>query len=91
MGRGVYAGQPLSFTCAKCRLTREHFERFEHSTDIGRRFERTRRTRRQLSQGSNMHRWGNVAHEYRCLDCGHVGWSRHPDVARRALAAGAAK
>lgn len=29
-----------------------------------------------------MRRWGHVAREYRCLDCGHIGWSRHPDVGR---------
>ena len=28
------------------------------------------------------HNWGDKAHQYECMDCGHIGWSGHPDVER---------
>jgi hypothetical protein len=80
-GRGCYAGQPISFACAKCR---KRFDFFDNRCTVGRSWKLTGRTRRQLGRGFNVHGWGKTAHEYECLDCGHVGWSRHPDVARRA-------
>ncbi len=78
-GRGCYAGQPLSFACAKCR---KHPLFFDRRDRFGRNWETTGKTRKQLSAGSNYHGWGRIAYQYRCLDCKHVGWSRHPDVER---------
>jgi len=69
--RGKYAGQPISFKCPKCR-SRGWVS-----------YELTGKTRKRLSQGMNHHGWGDTSYQYRC-GCGHVGWSRHPDVARRA-------
>ena len=80
--QGAYAGQPHSFACAKCRRSRNFYNHVTQRTSetIGRRFKTTGRTRKQLSNGMNYHRWPNVAYEYTCLGCGHVGWSRHPSV-----------
>jgi len=45
---------------------------------------RTGRTR--LYRGGNRGIRGLAAfHEYRCLVCKHVGWSRHVDIARKPL------
>jgi hypothetical protein len=43
----------------------------------------TGKKRKQLSAGGNYHGWPDHAYQYECLDCKHVGWSRHPIVARR--------
>lgn len=73
-GRGSAAGQPISFSCAKCRICRPDYSR------RGDRYELTGKERPQLSSGINLRHWGGTAYQYRCLDCGHVGWSRHPSV-----------
>ena len=78
-GRGCYAGQPATFACAKCRKRRDFFER---RSVVGRKYTTTGKTRAQRSEGSNFRRWSDTAYQYRCLDCGHIGWSRHPDVKR---------
>lgn len=82
-GRGKFAGQPHSFACAKCRKSHAFYDIITKRTSdtVGRRWTTTGRTRKQRSQGMNYHHWGDVAYEYRCLGCGHVGWSRHPSVA----------
>lgn len=81
--QGKYAGQPHSFACAKCRKSPGFYNHVTGRTSgtVGRRFTTTGRTRKQRSKGSDYRRWGEVAFEYRCLDCDHVGWSRHPSVA----------
>jgi hypothetical protein len=78
---GSGTGQPIFFRCAVCRKTSTI-----HSARRGMRYETTGRVRgltggqrRQPSQG----RIANVSYEYRCLDCGHTGWSRHKDVERK--------
>lgn len=83
-GRGCYAGQPLSFACSKCRKSRGFYnhETRRSSHHIGRHYMLTGKTRKQRSQGSNVHHWPDTAYQYKCLGCGHVGWSRHPDVQR---------
>jgi len=86
-GRGCYAGQPLTFFCARCRRSATYARQYDdnHTDRVGRRYETTGRTRPQPCAGrrSNHHRWPETMYEYRCLDCGHVGWSRHPDVMRQ--------
>lgn len=67
--RGAYAGQPYSFRCAKCKQRRK-LPRV------------TGKTRAQRSEGMNYHNWGDVAYQYECPECGHIGWTRHPDVER---------
>lgn len=84
MGWSPGTGQPLSFACAKCRKSSAFYDLDTGLTSdtVGRRFTTTGRTRKQRSHGSNYHHWGDVAYEYRCLGCDHVGWSRHPSVVR---------
>ena len=79
--QGKYAGQPHSFACAKCRRGRP-WQLGAPGSRRGEKVVTTGKTRKQRSQGMNYHRWGDVAYQYRCLECDHVGWSRHPDVAR---------
>jgi hypothetical protein len=71
------AGQPVYFKCAKCRLTR--------NAGIGgaelNRQTLTGRTRGPY--GNRGQRMDKFAREYKC-DCGHTGWSRHVDLARKA-------
>lgn len=75
MSQGKAAGQPVHFFCAACRKKR-HIPSFRVGS-----VQVTGRTREQTSAGHNMHNWPNTAYEYRC-SCGHVGWSRHPQVKR---------
>lgn len=77
--QGKYAGQPHSFACSKCRRSFA----FKSDNGVGRNWTTTGKTRAQLSSGMNYHRWPDTAYQYRCLDCGHVGWSRHPSVMHR--------
>lgn len=77
--RGKYAGQPHSFACAACRKT----TRFRDSSSVGRRVTLTGESRNQSGAGMNYHHWPARAVRYRCDDCGHVGWSRHPTVNHR--------
>jgi len=70
--RGAYAGQPYAFSCKGCGTRRIEV------------IEPTGKTRAQKSKGMNYHNWGDVAYEYECASCHHKGWSRHPDIARKA-------
>jgi len=83
--RGKYAGQPISFACSVCRKSPGFYDSATKRTSgwIGRRFTTTGKTRSQKSQGANHHGWSSVAYQYRCVGCGHAGWSRHPDVEAR--------
>lgn len=87
---GAYAGQPHSFYCSKCRRSPGFTKRMvlngKHTTVggyAGGRWKLTGKKRKQLSEGMNYHGWGDTAYQYECLDCGHIGWSRHPIVERR--------
>lgn len=73
MSRGRYAGQPHTFRCSRCKVSR---------AAVGSRITTTGRVRKQEGEGMNYHHWPDVAVEYRCRDCSHTGWSRHPDVHR---------
>jgi len=81
-GKGCYAGQPLSFFCAKCRKSIA-FRRSDWSGYAGDNWKTTGKKRKQLSAGGNYRHWPDHAYQYECLDCKHVGWSRHPQVERR--------
>ena len=77
-------GQPYNFCCAKCRGVKGvHGTLVSHWKVTGR--------RRKLSRSRGFGNGGpsvvNRLIEYRCLDCRHVGWSRHRrvDDALRAL------
>lgn len=69
-------GRPHTFLCPVYRREKRMDEpRSRHRT------EPTGRSRKRRGRGSV--RWGHVAYEYQC-SCGHVGWSRHPDLAVKA-------
>lgn len=75
-GTNAGTGQPLSFRCAKCRIGAQY-----GMSRRGWNVELTGRTREVGRGGVRMDR---IAREYRCLDCKHVGWSRHYDLPRLA-------
>jgi len=70
-------GYPFTFRCAKCKRLRD-WQRPEHE-DKGCNVEATGRTRplAAAQQGYGHRRALQYRVEYRCLDCGHIGWSRH--------------
>jgi hypothetical protein len=81
-GRGT--GVPLYFYCARCRK-RPSWR--DASPRPGYDVLRTGRTRklRGYAATNRPPRALALQIEYRCLACGHTGWSRHCDVARKPL------
>lgn len=78
-GRGT--GVPITFGCAKCRLSRAPYE---GSRSVIAPVTRTGRTKK-LSKPQRTNgppRTLRERHEYRCTQCGHVGWTRHVDILR---------
>lgn len=80
-------GRPYYFRCAACRRkhgTAEYLGRSPETRGMGhvRRVELTGR-RRELKPGRSGSRNSGAAREYRCRDCGHVGWSRHVELERK--------
>jgi len=75
---GEGTGRPLVFKCAKCRKTRIR------GCTQGDNYRATGRTRRlpRGSTGAGRSRNTNRLVEYRCLVCGHTGWSKHRDMER---------
>jgi len=78
MGTSHGTGQPIRFRCSACR------RRFGSIT--GYKVVRTGRTRPK-DDGRATRRSLNTEHEYKCLHCGHVGWSRHVDILGKPLKA----
>lgn len=79
-GTNAGTGQPISFRCSQCRLVEGAY---------GRRSERGWIGRVKLTGRHRAARYGNARgrnstkrREYECLDCRHVGWSRHTDLER---------
>jgi ribosomal protein S27E len=73
-GTNAGTGQPLTFRCAKCKVGRRWYESSEDR--VGCNVEATGKTRGKIRE----RHWGRMLSyyvQYRCLDCGHVGWSRH--------------
>lgn len=67
-------GYPLTLRCAKCKVRRS-----DRDHECGTHLAATGRTRPIPSSqfGRGHPRALQYQAEYRCLDCGHVGWSRH--------------
>lgn len=78
-GTNAGTGPPLVFRCSKCKILR-------HDQRAGLRWEATGLVRGKPIQKETI---GRVSREtkaqYRCLDCGHVGWSGHRTVLDAAL------
>ena len=76
-GTNAGTGYPLTLRCAKCKVLRDATGR---SADN---LEATGRTR-DLRPSERHHGYRQTGRkiEYRCRDCGHVGWSQHSDAER---------
>ena len=78
-GTNAGTGRPLTLRCAKCRLD---FFAMRRSSACGTRLVRTGRERPlpKSQRGNGGSRVLLYLVEYRCLDCGHVGFTRMSDV-----------
>lgn len=76
MSRSAGPGSPISFRCAYCRTRRR-------ATNDGYRVALTGKTKpaRRNTGSARGLRTDALQREYRCLSCGHVGWSAHCDLA----------
>lgn len=83
MGRSAGTGQPVWFKCPNARSTWNRKQPGHPAA--GSNVELTGERRRSYSRyaGSGGRSDINFVYRFRCLDCGHVGWSRHIDIARR--------
>lgn len=84
MGRSAGAGFPLTLRCAMCKKRRGYSLRRDESSNIGTNLVATGKTKPVKRDGHHTHgiRQANQRIEYRCTDCGHIGWSRHTDAER---------
>lgn len=78
---GSGTGYPLTLRCAKCKVGDFRYIR------RGTKLEATGRVKvlkyhRRLARSQGRLMDGFQTAEYRCLDCGHVGWSRHKTMLR---------
>lgn len=81
VSRSFGAGQPVWF---KCPISRRLTHRPVIHTKGGRNYQLTGRRRRSFSSLSGSLRSDSrYVYEFKCLDCGHVGWSRHITLSRR--------
>lgn len=81
-GTNAGTGQPISFMCSACRRNPHRIwpQGFSSRVTL------TGRTK-EINDGRANGRSTNHRREYECTDCGHVGWSRHADLKRKADAA----
>lgn len=79
-GTNAGTGHPLTFCCAICRRGRG-------ARVVGRvdRVVRSGAERPHPGGGRFGTRMDRVARQYRCNDCGHVGWSAHRELSRAPL------
>jgi len=81
MGANNGTGQPYFFQCSKCRRRNNsrHRSRLPYT---GHQVKLTGRKKplSRSQQGTGGARVSQERREYECLDCGHVGWSRHKDL-----------
>jgi len=85
---GGGTGYPMTFRCAKCKRFANTWDmdRLDYAPTVGTNIEATGR-KKPPQPGRGRFGYGDAPAprlEYRCRDCGHVGWSTHEDV-RRAL------
>jgi len=76
-------GFPITFRCGNCRSTTNSDSR----TGRAHRVTLTGKTKPHKRQGRYFMRHADgTSRQYRCLDCGHVGWSSHNDLIKYAKA-----
>lgn len=80
-GKGAGTGYPISFLCYRLRRVwpRDSVDYTRHVTTP------TGRAKQRSNVGKGNARKAMRSLEYEC-SCGHVGWSVHIDLARRAVA-----
>jgi len=71
-------GYPLTLRCAKCKTARHWWYRWSYTRGLN--LEATGKTR--PAKRRNARRQTDRKIQYRCLDCGHVGWTQHIDAER---------
>jgi hypothetical protein len=78
---------PYNFACAKCKRGASNRKQHCRNTATGQlmregrhRFSTTGRRTKQKWKRGDTHRSCLHRYEYRCVTCGHVGWSSHRDV-----------
>lgn len=81
MGANNGTGQPHFFVCPVERSTRIVRILGPHRVELTGRTRDESRLRRKHGRGGG--RMSRTSREYRCLTCGHVGWSAHVDLERR--------
>lgn len=74
-------GKPAVFRCAGCRRTTLRLPR-PWPAGSANRVVLTGRSKPNTSTRRG-HSSNDVSLEYRCQDCGHVGWSTHRDLERK--------
>lgn len=80
-GTNAGTGQPIHFKCPVC-VKRAYWT---HANMVVGNYTVTGRVK-PLASGQRGRGGGRVVHfrvQYQCQSCGHVGWSRHKDVARK--------
>jgi hypothetical protein len=83
MGSNAGTGQPITFQCSQCRKKNDSiFRRPYLGPRTGFRVKLTGK-KRPCKQGNAGGRNSRHRRQYECLDCGHVGWSRHIDLERQ--------
>lgn len=82
MGRSAGTGQPIWVKCPVARRT-VGVGPFTHGPKSNLKLTGRRRHRFSRLAGSGGRSDTRFIYEFQCLDCGHVGWSRHIDIARR--------
>lgn len=76
-GTNAGTGYPLVLRCAKCKVLRDYRSFAHEDTHKGMNLEATGRSKPMKNRG---YRQSKLKIEYRCRDCGHVGWSQHSDA-----------
>lgn len=81
-GTNAGTGQPIHFRCSQCRAEGARWPLgSEHRVELTGKV-------RDAKAGTAGVRNSRRALEYRCLDCDHVGWSRHIDLEHKAIREG---
>lgn len=87
MGRGKSAGQPLYFQCSACRKRKGYPPNRLWDKGLILDVTLTGKTK-AIGDGNANGRSSNTRVQYKCDNCGHIGWSRHVDIFRKAQRAG---
>lgn len=91
MNNAPGAGYPSQFCCSKCRRARPCASDYRTGEIMRRgtssRVEITGRSKPNATH-SQLIRTSALSRQYRCLDCGHLGWSNHIALARKASGEG---